>query len=267
MEISSAAVIWPGAFCILICVNSLKKAESVRSLQFRRTPKLEPGQWFKLGAAAVAAVAVVGCKKSREDVALERIANHKPPAYLRFANFGEGPVTPSMGGIPKTDQEPGSVSVFFIRASGKQKTSLSAANKSLYDEALAIAPGDCATLVATSKGAKLYTQSTREGKAPDASINVVMTADDGAVSVLSDGESLFDKVGPAAISDLKTVAGGHHKISVKTSSGKTAEAEADFTAGDVYTVFVANSKAGPIAKITDDSPPRLPVATGASGAG
>ena len=221
-----------------------------------------------MASLVATALASTGCKQSKEDAAIERAKTRTPPAFIRIANFSQQPVSMVSKGVPPNEaQDPGTVGIFHIRGSAKQKVTVKEGEKSLYTEDLALNSGEYATLAVTEKGVKLYVQPNNMAPAGQSSFHVIVASATGPVSVSSDDAPLFDKLAPETNSDPKEVASGHHKITIKGADGKSTEAEADFNAEDMYSVFVYSDKSGLKAVIRDDSPNRKPVAQGGTRAG
>ncbi len=209
-----------------------------------------------------------GCSQSKEDKALERIANRKAPSYLRLVNFSSKPASLLVKGrVSAPNVAPQASSVFGIAASGKEKISVKSDDKSVFESDIELAPGAATTVLLTDKGGKLIEGNQRNAEAGKSSVRAIDASGEEIASVQADGQDLFSKLPPESGSETKPIAEGHHSFTIKTSSGKQVQVEGEFKAGDCYSILINVGSAGATASIVGNSPIRKPNAGGMSSAG
>jgi len=256
-------------FCIQFIVN-LFEMVSISGLRSRQTPNSSGARTsFFIALTSVIAVSIAGCSKSKEDAALERIANRKPPAYVRYVNFANTPLTLKVkGGASFRDVAAGSASLFTISPSGPRTISVQSAGKSIFNSDLSVDPGKATSVVTTEKGTKIYDQEQRDAKPGQSAVRAILMSDGSSVSVESDAGPLIDKLGPESASETKDIPSGHHTFKVKTADGKVTSIEGDLAAADVYTIFIDADKTGVKLIFEHNSPLRKPITQGSmAGAG
>ena len=250
------------AFCILIAVKSFEYINAKPSEG--RNDVLSPISLFlRLGIASCICAAIVGCSKSKEDIAMERVANRKPPAYIRLVNYGPDKAKMVIKGQAMSpDIATGDACKFTITNSGKQKVAVQVADKTTFEAEISMDPGKASSIVVGPTSTKIFDQEPRDGDPGQSGVRVIVVSSASPVSVQSDGSPLVDKLTGGSASDMKSVSPSHHKFLVKSGDGKMVEAEGDFVAGDAYTLFVNVTKEGATAKLEANSPMRKPIAQG-----
>jgi len=215
------------------------------------------------------AIGVIGgCAKSKEDQAVERAQNRKPPAFVRLVNFSEGDL------VLFTKQKPvskeiatGQASAMTITSPGSVKVDVKSGDKSVFSTTLSLSSGSAVSVVSTPTATKVFDNETRDGAAGKAGVRVVFMSEGGTVDLMMDGKPLSEKLAANSASQTDQVEPGSHTFSAKTSTGKSCEVSGNLTAGDAYTVFIFSDAKSATGIFGQNSPMRKPTMSGVSAAG
>jgi len=210
-----------------------------------------------------------GCSKSKQDLAIEKALNRKPPAFIRFVNFSSKDLALRVrSGVVGGVVAAGGSTKFQLTGTGTEKVAVLSDGKPVFEGSVTMDSGQATSVVTTEKGTKIYGQETRDGQSGQSAIRVILASSEGSISVDSDGSPLIAKLGSESASDVTQVSPGSHSFTIKSADGKTASVSGSLTKGDAYTIFVNLAKSGATAVLAENSPMRKPISnSGLAGAG